>query len=645
MVPTILWGSAGSRTVVDLGGPVIPHVDVDLVFWGSGWNSAATLMNDVTNSVTTIMNSPYLSGLSQYRGVGNGQLLRTDVITSTSPASQTTISQYDAFVKANLNDGTLPITPDMDSQILYMVIPQPGTTDPREAAAGSHGQDLSDFGRFHFGWTENTNSLDDITSTFSHELIEAATDPEVNLNSAFIVPSTNNEICDGPAVNYAYRLDGVLVQSSLSQQDHAYVVYDGNAEKFALTSAKVLTLDSDQLANPANTVSVDVTSGGYIVSLNGEVAKFDSGQVSSITINTLAGDDTVNVASTISSRPVTINLGSGGTVNLCPTTQDLSNLAGTVTINGGTGSGTLNLFDQANGNNQNYTVTGSTVARSGMATVAYVGIGRVVLDTSNGVDTIGVQSTPPGTTVAINGGTGSNTLVGSTVDNTWSITGDNAGTLASATIDGPLSFTSVQNLTGGTANNTFVFSDGAAISGNLDGGAGGGALDFTAYSASVVVDLQTGTATGVGGSIANITKVSGSTGGGAGVYNILVGNGGNVLSGGNGRPNLLVAGSSASTLTGGDDGNILIGGTTLYDGDAASLLAMMDYWSSTPDDYATRVLNLLAGNGVPRLDPSTVMSNGGGNNLTGGPAMSLYFGNASDNTDYDPTSTAVFVPI
>ena len=43
----------------------------------------------------------------------------------------------------------------------------------------------------------------------------------------------------------------------------------------------------------------------------------------------------------------------------------------------------------------------------------------------------------------------------------------------------------------------------------------------------------------------------------------------------------------------------------------------MNYWSSTADDYATRVANLLSGNGVPLLDASMVHDNGGGNTLMG----------------------------
>lgn len=131
-VPTIIWSNAGSRVVLDSGGPVITHADVDLVFWGAGWSRAQTLKTNVISSVTTILNSTYLSGLSQYRGIGTGQLLRTDDITSSSPGSRTTHAQYDAFVRTSLNNGSLPVTPGMDNQILYMVIPQPGTSDPVE---------------------------------------------------------------------------------------------------------------------------------------------------------------------------------------------------------------------------------------------------------------------------------------------------------------------------------------------------------------------------------------------------------------------------------------------------------------------------------------------------------------------------------
>jgi hypothetical protein len=639
-VPTVIWGSAGSRTVADAGGPVLTQVDVDLVFWGAGWNSAQALMNNVISSVTTIMNSPFLSGLSQYRGVGNGQLLRTDLIASSSPSSTFTNGQVQNMLTANINSGVLP-PPSSDSQLLYMVITQPGSS--AGGTLGEHYWAMLNGTTYHYGWTTNNGSLDAITRVFSHELTESVTDPEANLNTAFYVPETNDEICDPPAQNYTYRLDGVLVQSSLSQADQAYDVYDGNTQKLFLTSTKALTINGGQLDNPDDTITLDVAAGGYTINLNGELFQFDPGQISSITINTLSGNDTVNIEGTIAGASVTVNLGSGSnTVNLSPTAQSLNRLAGAVTINGGPGTGALNLFDQASNTDQNYTVTSSAVTGTDLASVTYQGLAAITLNTSNGTDTISVPSSLAGTAVAINGGSGTDTLVGSAAANTWNLTGSNTGTLSSASIAGPVSFTAVQNLTGGAANNTFVFSDGAGISGNLDGGSGG-SLDYSAYSSNVLVNLQTATATGVGGSIAHIQNVSGGAGGGAGIYNILVGNGGNTLIGGDGRRNLLIAGASPSTLQGGSDDDLLIGGTTAYDQNPDALVAIMDYWSGTSDDYATRVSNLFSGNGVPLLDPSTVTSNGGSNTLIGGVGLNLYYGNSSDTTDFDPNSGAVFV--
>jgi hypothetical protein len=613
--------------VVDQGGPVITHVDVDLIFWGAGWNNAPTQMNNVISSVTTILNSPYLSGLAQYRGIGNGQLLRTDLITNTSPAAHTTDAQYSTFVRTEINNGTLAVTPDMDSQILYMVIPQPSTTDPTEGAGGAHGSGASNSGRYHYGWTENINNLDDITSIFSHELTESITDPEVNFRNAFVVPATHDEICDGEAQSYSYRLNGVLVQSSLSQQDHAYDVYDGNTQKFVLTSSKALTVNGDQLASPDDIVTVNATNNGYIIDLNGEFVQFDPSQVSSITLNTRTGNNTVNIDRTVSLRNVTVNLGSGSdVVNLSPTAQSLGNLAGAVTINGGSGSGTLNFFDQGLSSSQNYTITNSTVGRAGQGTVTYHNLANVALDTSNGSNTITVKSTPVGTVFAVSGGSGSNTLVSAATNNTWTITGSNAGMLSGSTIAGPVTFTGVQSLSSGATNDTFVFSDGAGVSGNLQSG-GGASLDYSAYTSDVTVNLQTATATGIGGTIAGIQSFTG--GGGtntlvgadaSSVWNLTSLNTGNV--------------TAANTVTFAGFQNLLggAGTNTFVFSDAAGVSSNLQSGGSGALDYSAYTsdvtVNLQAatatGVGGTIAGIQSVTGGGGNNTLVGADVTSVW---------------------
>jgi hypothetical protein len=365
-VPSILFGSSGPRTVGDAGGPVIPHAAVDLIFWGAGWNAAASYRTQITNSVQTIMNSPYLSGLSQYRGVGNGSLLRTDVITSTSPGSTFTDAQVDTFVKNNINNGVLPGPGTSGGQILYMVIPQPGSStgisSTGRPVGGEHDSDTSNLGRFHYGWTINpsTSYLDGVTYIYSHELTETVTDPEVNYRTAFYVPLTNDEICDGEAQNYSYRLpaagggNGVLVQSSLSQATHTYNVYTGQAQNFLVSSARVLTVNGDQLANHNDTITIDAVGGGVRVTLNGETAQFDpfdyfTGQrsVSSITVNSGTGADTVRVTAAAAGFPVSVNsqgpqtfrvnLADGSVVYLTGYHFDLSN-DGVLSVSNGSGS-------------------------------------------------------------------------------------------------------------------------------------------------------------------------------------------------------------------------------------------------------------------------------------------------------------------
>jgi hypothetical protein len=88
------------------------------------------------------------------------------------------------------------------------------------------------------------------------------------------------------------------------------------------------------------------------------------------------------------------------------------------------------------------------------------------------------------------------------------------------------------------------------------------------------------------------------------------------------------------------DDDILIAGTTAYDREAgnASLVALMTYWSTTTDDYNTRVANLTTGNGVQLLDATTVAGNGGGNTLMGNGGFNLWYANPDRDSypDYHP---------
>jgi Ca2+-binding RTX toxin-like protein len=142
------------------------------------------------------------------------------------------------------------------------------------------------------------------------------------------------------------------------------------------------------------------------------------------------------------------------------------------------------------------------------------------------------------------------------------------------------------------------------------------------------VNLPLGTASSLTGGISNIQNVIGSA-----FDDILIGNGGNVLSGGAGR-DFLVAGRTPSTLNGGDGEDILIGGF-LYAADDDGELnpdaieAIAAEWFRRDVNYATRsetLQNLLAG---------PMIRNGGVNELMGQGDLDLFFANEDDLGDWN----------
>src|SRR5690606_2193057 len=99
----------------------------------------------------------------------------------------------------------------------------------------------------------------------------------------------------------------------------------------------------------------------------------------------------------------------------------------------------------------------------------------------------------------ISDGGGNDTLTGANAANTWNITGNNAGD-----VDGVNAFAGIENLTGGTDDDTFIFSAGSSLSGLIDGGAHNIAGDSVDYSALGAITVTIGTG------ITNIENLTGA---------------------------------------------------------------------------------------------------------------------------------------
>ena len=323
----------------------------------------------------------------------------------------------------------------------------------------------------------------------------------------------------------------------------------------------------------------------------------------------------------------------------------LTQIRAPITLVNGSTQAAVTLDDSGDQRRRAGTINGGTITGFGMnaaASLTTQGAADASLAIHTRAATASVTSTNTATTL-IGAAGQNNVLVGPSADTVWDISGAGAGSIPAAN----LNFQNYQSLHGGAGNDTFIMQNGASIPGSIIGGTGVNTLDYSGgWTGNVVVNLKLPKASGVTGGVFNITRVIGASGGPPGAYNILVGNGHDVLTGGDGRPNLLETGNAAGTLQGGTASDILIGGTTSYDSqaDAHDLISIMAYWASTSDPYATRVNDLLGGIGVPALNPSAVKHNPGADTLLGHHGsttdLNLYFGTSPIKDTNDASALA-----
>jgi ELWxxDGT repeat protein len=224
---------------------------------------------------------------------------------------------------------------------------------------------------------------------------------------------------------------------------------------------------------------------------------------------------------------------------------------------------------------------------------------------------------------AIVGGTLADTITGPAVSTRWTLSGANAGSVGVGTTS--VAFTGVENLTGSTASDEFIISPTGTLSGNLNGGTGTGinSVDYSAWSAAVLVNLgitTAGNASAVTGAMTSIAMVTGGAGndtltGRATLSTILIGLGGDdVLTGGSQR-DLLFGGTGADILQGVGGDDLLIAGTTSFDRDRAALLLIHSEWISTRT-FAQRTANIWGNGTGTRANVNTFLNSGLADGIT-----------------------------
>jgi hypothetical protein len=228
------------------------------------------------------------------------------------------------------------------------------------------------------------------------------------------------------------------------------------------------------------------------------------------TVNTVNGDDVINVEATTGELFVDIANSGNPTVNVSPTAQNVDTIQGAVSVHvpsAGLGqtSGTLFVNDQATTAGRSYTLAANTLTWGSPAVVSFYQVGSVILNGTAYNDTVTVQSVPANPVTLHGGGGSNNTLIGPNTSNTWLLAQPNG---AEGTLDTSIVFDSFGSLIGGQSLDRFVVPDGAYIPEFLSGGDGlhGGAnntLDLSAYTTPLAEHIFSSV---YGGSVAGVVR-------------------------------------------------------------------------------------------------------------------------------------------
>lgn len=185
-------GAAVTPQLTYRNGPLLTNVEVFTVFWGQAWQSAANSavakqMNDFFDFVLT---SKLLDQLGEYsvpgKTIGHGSRTGSVTLTTSEPGAKVQDSAIQQMLAAQIAAGTLPAK---NANSLYFVFLPPGTQVEQGGSAS-----CADFCGYHDATSDNLfyaampypnctgcegglTTLDALTSTSSHELCEAITDP------------------------------------------------------------------------------------------------------------------------------------------------------------------------------------------------------------------------------------------------------------------------------------------------------------------------------------------------------------------------------------------------------------------------------------------------------------------------------------
>jgi len=306
-------------------------------------------------------------------------------------------------------------------------------------------------------------------------------------------------------------------------------------------------------------VDVQLTMANVGNGFDGTLPSINGGFLGVETIAAGSGDDSLTGLDTNSTWAV------GATQSYTDNVSgETLSISGFDNLNGGSGADAFNVsvsatVDLAGGDGNDAFTFGDGVALSGtvsgnagddtftflgsltLPTMMDGGTDTDTVDFSGGLNPVNFALDTFLNMEMVIGTTGSDTLTGSSADESFAV----AGATDSGSV-GVLIYQSFENLSGGGGDDVFDIADGLGTTGSIDGGIGNDTIDYGDYSTAVSVNMTAGTATNIAGGISGIENASGGAAGDA-----LTGDGNN---------NLLIGGDGNDTLADGQGDDTLIGG-------------------------------------------------------------------------------------
>ena len=296
--------AAGTTTAEYFGGPVTANAKVYVVWWGdpSKINSAVTAAKGgIADFYAGVTNSNFIDWLNEYstaiaaqagshkgsagtnQYIGRGNYVAAITLANV-PAGNVTDAQIQSALDGGIADGTLPAP---DDNTLYAVYFPPGVTITLDGSTSCSG-----FGAYHDAIIETQrhdtyylvmpdcgSSFKSMTSTSSHELIEAITD---NIPTPADMPdypqawndSMGNEmadLCEGTSGTVTTDFGSFTVQGIWDERTKGCLTFSSDANDFnvaispntatlELNTPKTFTVKTAVAAGSAESLTLSVTA-------------------------------------------------------------------------------------------------------------------------------------------------------------------------------------------------------------------------------------------------------------------------------------------------------------------------------------------------------------------------------------------------